>query len=30
MATINKKNEIDKSRVLRDLDLLLEIGHQEL
>jgi len=30
MATINKKNEINKSRILHNLDLLLEIRHQEL
>ena len=30
MATINKKNEISKSRILRDLDLLLKIRHQEI
>ena len=31
MATINKKNfEIDKSRILRDLDPPLKIRHQEL
>ena len=31
MTTIDKKNfEIDKIRILRDLDLLLKIQHQEL
>ena len=31
MTTIDKKNfEIDKIRILRDLDLLLKIWHQEL
>ena len=31
MTTIDKKNfEIDKIRILRDLDLLLKIRHQEL
>ena len=30
MITINKKIEIDKSRILQYLDLLLKIGHQEL
>ena len=31
MTTINKKNlEIDKIRILGDLDLLLKIRHQEL
>ena len=30
MTTINKKLEIDQIRILRDLDLLLKIGHQEL
>ena len=30
MVTINKKNEINESRILRDLDLLLKIRHQEL
>ena len=27
MTTINKKLEIDKSRILRNLDLLLKIQH---
>ena len=30
MTTINKKLEIEKIRILRDLDLLLKIRHQEL
>ena len=30
MTTINKKTKIDKSRILRNLDLLLKIQHQEL
>ena len=30
MTTINKKIEIDKSRILCDLDQLLKIQHQEL
>ena len=31
MTTIDKENfEIDKIRILRDLDLLLKIRHQEL
>ena len=30
MTTINKNFEIDKSRILGDLDLLLKIQHQEL
>ena len=31
MTTIDKKNfEIDKIRILRDLDLLLKMRHQEL
>ena len=30
MTTINKKLEIDKSRILRNLDLLLKIQHKEL
>ena len=30
MATMNKKIEIDESRVLRDLDLQLKIRQQEL
>ena len=30
MITINKKIEIDKSRILQYLDLLLKIRHQEL
>ena len=30
MTTINKNFEIDKIRILRDLDLQLKIRHQEL
>ena len=30
MITINKNFQIDKIRILRDLDLLLKIRHQEL
>ena len=30
MATINKKGETDKIRILRDLDQLLKIRNQEL
>ena len=30
MATINKKLEINKNRILRSLDLLLKIQHYEL
>ena len=30
MTTKNKKIEINKSQILRDLDLLLKIQHQEL